>query len=380
MQTSPDVQWVSTSEQIEELAREVEHERAVALDTEFHGERTYIPLLMLLQVATRRRVYLVDPLSSADLTPLLRALTREGLRVVGHALRHDIEILYLRHGVLLNGVFDTQVAAAFLGHGFQVGLSDLLDKLLSVRLQKETRLADWSRRPLPTRQAEYAANDVRYLLPVYETMARALAKEKRLAWVLDECSHLTHPDRYERVPERAYKRVRGYGRLEPRDLAALRELAAERDRLAAELDMVPHFLLPDADLMRLVDQKPVAVKELRSSGRPAHPTIERYAPRWLAAVERGAAAPLAVPKRQRRQVQGAGPELVTRAMRVVADVAHRHGIAAPLLVQRRGVEGALRASPNDRGELVEALGLDGWREGLLADALWDALRERLGGD
>ena len=232
--------WIADGAGFDALIADVEASDRVAIDTEFHGERTYVPKLMLVQIATERAIYLVDPLSDIDLPALCDALAQpDGPLVIGHALHNDLEIIFLRCGKLLPRVFDTQIAAAFLGHGLQVGLANLVSRLCDTRLAKDGQMADWSRRPLSDKLRRYAADDVRYLLAVHDTLARGLRERQREAWVMEECARLADGARYQRSPERAYLRVGRHRTLRNPDLGVLAAVAAERERLASELDIVP---------------------------------------------------------------------------------------------------------------------------------------------
>jgi ribonuclease D len=367
---------VGTQRALDELVRSVQRSSEVALDTEFHGERTYVPLLMLLQLATRDAIHLIDPLARLDLAPLFAELSRPELTVVGHALRNDVEILVLRHGVQLSGLFDTQVAASLLGYGPQVGLVALMSRLGLAELDKSHQLADWSRRPLPERQARYAADDVRFLLLAYDVLHEQLRAKSRLGWLHEECESIAEPRQYVRDPEQAWKRLRRRGRLEPEQAGVLRAVAAERERLAAELDRVPHFLIPDEVLFTLAAAVPRSLSELRAHRGLAHEAVIAHAERFMGAVERG----MLEPRPPRAAPPGSmGKDMVDRLLERVREVAEAHDLSPGLLIPRKSIEGALRERPRSRLALAEALGLGGWRERLLADALWDAIvgdRER----
>ena len=151
---------ITTELQLQALVDALNRADLVGFDTEFHSERTYVPRLMLLQFATHDGIWLVDPLAEIDLKPLVQALRRPDLTVIGHALRNDLRILWLQFNLLPQRVFDTQIAAAFLGHGLQIGLAGLLQTALGVHQPKGDQMADWSKRPLPERMAGYAAGDL----------------------------------------------------------------------------------------------------------------------------------------------------------------------------------------------------------------------------
>jgi len=181
-----------------DLCRTLASSPWIALDTEFLRERTYYARLCLIQVGTPQLVACIDPLALEDLGPLHALLADRGLRKVLHAARQDLEVFNDldsgggRHAVPAP-VFDTQVAAAYLGYDDQIGYAALVAAVTGVTLDKAHTRTDWSVRPLSAAQLQYAEDDVRYLVPVYEVIRERLLAAGRLAWVEDDCARLTEP-------------------------------------------------------------------------------------------------------------------------------------------------------------------------------------------
>ncbi len=363
---------LTTQAQIDDLIAALALVDAVAFDTEFHSERTYIPRLMLIQLASRDNIWIVDPLAPIDLRPLLEALARPGLTVVGHALKNDLRIAWLQFAKLPTRVFDTQVAAAFLGHGLQTGLGTLLHNALAVHQPKGDQMADWSQRPLPERLLGYAAGDVAHLLRLHDLLAGELDSLGRLAWVEQECHELCDPLRYSRDPDLAWQRVSGSRRMDPREAGVLHALAAEREVLALAEDVVPHFLLPDDVLLLLARHAPVQRKDLEGDRRFHHRAVQRFGQRWLEAIARGLATPQHRPPS--RPPPGQELEAVSALlMLLVVDIANRNNLAPQLLVKRDTLLEALRSEPDSPEALAEAAELHGWRADLLVGPLWNLL-------
>lgn len=365
--------WVDTAAGLDDLIASLAGAPSIAFDTEFHGERSYLPHLMLVQVATRDRIYLVDPRAELEIGALFRAMRDSGALIIGHALHNDLEIVALQYDVCLKNLFDTQIAAAFCGFGLQIGLASLLASELDVRVPKGAQLADWSRRPLPEKQALYAANDVRYLHPLYDRLAERLERSGRRAWVDEETAPLCEPGRYGRRSEDAWQRVTGGRRLQPKELGILAELAAERDRIAREVDTVPHFLISDELLLGLARHAPSDRDGLLGDRRFTHRNIARYVERWLAAVATGRQQPLHLPKG--RPPPEAGVEAVAGlVMLLVNEVAAQEGVAAQMLIRRRNVVEALQDGCPSEAELWDRLGLSGWRLDLIGEPVRRLLR------
>ncbi|MGA8535729.1 MAG: HRDC domain-containing protein, partial [Candidatus Tumulicola sp.] len=238
---APDI--VNDSRGLALVAARVRGAERVALDTEFHAERSYAPRLMVVQLAFDDGAAIVDPLAVRDLTPLLEALTQT--TVVGHALVSDLKIFADRFGIVPPHVFDTQVAAAFLGYGTQISLADLVRDLQHVRLAKSQTVSDWSARPFSDRQLEYLVDDVAHLLPMYDVLRARLEDRGRYAWALEECADLGDAARYRTNERRAYLKIPGAIRMNPRELGILNEVVRLRDRLARERDLPVKYVLPD---------------------------------------------------------------------------------------------------------------------------------------
>ena len=367
---------ITTEPQLQALVDALNRADLVGFDTEFHSERTYVPRLMLLQFATREGIWLVDPLAEIDLKPLVQALRRPDLTVIGHALRNDLRILWLQFNLLPQRVFDTQIAAAFLGHGLQIGLAGLLQAALGVHQPKGDQMADWSKRPLPERMAGYAAGDVAHLLALHTLLVDELTQLGRAEWVAEECATLTDSAPYIRDPDAAFQRVAGGRRMDAREAGVVRALAVEREAIAQEEDIVPHFLLPDEMLHTLARVAPVRRADLEADRRLSHRTVYRHAQRWLDAVARGLAEPHHRPPG--RAPPGWELEAVAALMMLlVNDIAVKQNLAPQLLVKREALLNAVREPLATREALSEALGLAGWRAELLVEPLWTLLDGQL---
>src|SRR5439155_889940 len=204
------------------------------------------------QVATGEAVTVIDALAVTDLSPLFPALRDPAVPVVLHGGGQDLEIFATLMRGPVRGVVDTQVEAAFLGHGFQVGLSVLLERVLKVRIRKDQTYTDWTRRPLRPEQLAYAGDDVLHLLPLHDALRAELARRERAAWVEEELRGLEDPARFaDMPPEECYTTVKGWQRLGGREAAILRALAAWRDRSARRANVRPNFIANDVVLTSL---------------------------------------------------------------------------------------------------------------------------------
>ncbi len=236
-------------------------EERVGVDTEFHRERTYFPSVALIQIAHTKGISLIDPLK-VDLRDLSRLLNSQVL-IVMHAASQDLEVFQHACGVVPNRLFDTQVAAGFLGMSTP-SLSALYEKQLGILIKKESRLTDWMARPLSNSQLEYAANDVRYLLQVYDQISAELEDRGRAAWVEAECSILLEKEKKRRVPEEAWKKIKEGKNLRGNAQNNIRALAAWRERKAAKLNIPVRYVFPDIALVAIAQQEPKNLNSLEA--------------------------------------------------------------------------------------------------------------------
>lgn len=176
--------WIDDQQRFEALVGRLAAEPRYALDTEFHRERTYFPKLALLQLASPSELALVDPLA-VDLGPLVELFHGGGLAVL-HAAQQDLDVLHHSCRAIPARLYDTQLAAGFLGYGTP-SLVSLLNGELRVNVAKGDRLTDWLHRPLTAEQRSYAASDVAHLLRLHDVLDRQLADMGRRDWASDAC-------------------------------------------------------------------------------------------------------------------------------------------------------------------------------------------------
>jgi ribonuclease D len=237
-----------------ELTELMDHCRTLgsfAYDSEFIGELTYNPKLCVVQIATRERVALIDPLTDIDLKPFWELLTDPSVEKIVHAGEQDIEPVMRHIGRPCANVFDTQIAAGFAGLPYPLSLSKLVHEVTGAKLGKGLTFTHWDQRPLSPSQLKYAADDVRYLPRVREDLRHRLEKSGHADWAMAECDAQCDPSLYGFNPVTAYTRVRGAGSLQPRNLAILRELTIWRDACARHHDVPPRAFLKDEILIDL---------------------------------------------------------------------------------------------------------------------------------
>jgi ribonuclease D len=346
---------------LESLVAEVAREDAYAFDTEFHTERTYVPELALIQIAWADKVALVDPLA-VDPAPLAGVFGGPGI-AVAHASTQDLDVLMAACGVIPATVFDTQIVAGFLGMSTP-SLSRLVDVMLSVSLPKADRLSDWLERPMSDRQIAYAISDVAHLLEVRDVLTERLRSLGRLEWALDECDQvLTDRTPPARVPEEAWWRLGDIRSMSRQSRAVAQEVAAWRERTAAESNRPRRHVLSDLGLLAISQRPPRNADELRRArGVDGRHLAQGRAAEILNAIQRGLDLPadlVRMPSEGRDAQAPAGAVAVCSGL--VRQIADDLDFDQALLATRADISQLLSNEPSR---------LDtGWRRTIVGDPL-----------
>lgn len=256
-----DFDWITDQADFEKLVDELCQTSAYALDTEFHRERTYLPQLALVQLASKDRIALVDTLT-VDVRGLSRAFEAETVCIM-HAGSQDLEILELECGAVPGRMFDTQIAALFCGYRTS-SLGKLVEGFLGIQLDKSSQLSDWTRRPLPADDLRYAASDVAHLLDLRDALLERLREQGRVEWAEEEIERLRSKDRSSPEPETLWWKLRGKTKLNGRARGVAQELAKWRDQVAREQNRPARTVLSDMALLALAQRPARNVEQLRS--------------------------------------------------------------------------------------------------------------------
>jgi ribonuclease D len=370
--------WIRTPDDLRALARELAGVGAVAIDTEADSLHHYPGKLCLVQIADAHgRGHLVDPLALRDLSPLGPVLADRGTVKVLHAADNDLAYLKRLYGVEVASLFDTAVAARFLG-ATSLGLEGLLTQYLGVTAVKSRQKDDWSRRPLTPEQEAYALDDVLHLIPLRERLLEALRAAGRAEWVEEECAALAALV----VPEKpadpdAYMKLKGARELDARGLAALRALYAARESLARELDRPPFMIVGNESLVALAARRPHDAAGILTVPGCTPPVVRRAGPAILEAIARAEALPEAALPAYRRAPRPHVPSGVRRRAEALrqwrARASKEIGLEPGVLLPQRVIDRLAAAPPADLAALRQVDGVRSWRVGLLGADLLKAL-------
>jgi len=359
--------WVDSSDELARLCARWRGQSAIALDTEFMRSRTFYPQPALVQVGDGEGCYLIDNLAIENLAPLRELLLDTRVTKIMHSCSEDLETLERLLGAVPDPIFDTQIAAAMTGMGAGLGYAATVKTLLNVALPKSETRSDWLQRPLSEAQKNYAALDVAWLPLVYGVLIKRLREQERVEWLREDCDALVSAARNPQPPELYYQRVKGAWRLRGKQLAALQDICAWREREARQRDMPRNHLLKESVCLGLAQQLPRHVATMAQPGLEGR-TLREYGETLLQIIQRSgerADTPPSLPQPLNRR-QG---ECLKLLRNKVNSVAEQCGLPPEILVRKKELEELVQAA---QPQLEGRLG--GWRGEVVGAPLLDTLR------
>ena len=369
---------ITLIEDTDTLAAFCDHQKGeqfITVDTEFVREKTYYPILCLVQIAGPEEEAVIDAMAPGiDLSPLAALFANKSILKVLHASRQDNEIFYNLFGAVPTPMFDTQIAAMVCGFGDQVAYGTLAQRLVGVAIEKTSRFADWSHRPLTDKQLTYALSDVTHLRIAYEKLAVELAESGRSHWLDSEMKILTDPATYDINTNDAWRRIKSRT-TNGKFLAVLREVAAWREAEAQKRDIPRNRLLRDDSLLDISAHTPKNEKALaRTRGLPKGFANGRLADGLLSAIERGvntseAERPKVAPRE--RLPNGLGP--LTDLLKTLLKLRCEEEKVAPKLVASADDLERIAAFDN-----ADVPALYGWRREIFGEQALALKRGQLG--
>lgn len=363
-------QWIDDDRRLVEVCESIASAERVAIDTEFHRERTYFPELALVQIAAPSGVYLIDPLA-CDVSPFADVFARSTITWLAHASQQDLEVLEIATGSTPSTIFDTQIAAGFIGMSTP-SLASLVSSKLGINLSKGDRLTDWMRRPLTPAQCTYAANDVIHLDQVYALITKELEQLERLEWAIEACREALgrRPDLAS--SDDAWLKVKDARSLKGEARGVAQAVAKWRDLRARELNVPVRRVLSDMALVSIAQQAPRTSGELMGlrgvDGRLGHGSDVNE---LLAAVATGKETKVVIEPTSGEDVDKRLKPAVTLVTAWISELARQQRIDTALLGTRADVDALLRRDPHCR--LVH-----GWRRDIVGGDLEDILAGRAG--
>ena len=361
--------WVEDDLALDEIIDEILLQPRYAIDTEFHREKTYYPKLALVQLKWGNKTALVDPLA-VDPRGLAR-LFESDILAVFHAAQQDLEVL--RHAALVapKNIFDSQIAAGFLGFSTP-SLATLVQAIKKIALSKGDRLTDWLRRPLTPAQCVYAADDVAHLLDLHDELSSQLNELGRTVWVADACNDLVARPSGPIESHLAWLKLNEARSLKGASRGVAQSVGQWREERAMRSDHPPRRIMSDMALLGIAQRVPKNVEELASTrGVDDRHLSSEFCKEIMAAIRDGAQRTIALPSHESDEVEKWARPALTLITAWIGELARKHKIDATLLATRNDISAFLRKSPDARL-------LNGWRAVVIGDDLQKILAGTVG--
>jgi ribonuclease D len=285
--------FIETDKDFKQTIDQLIETSCLAFDLEADSMFHFTEKICLIQMATRHCIYIIDPLAIHDMSPLSAVMEDPMVRKIFHGADYDIRCLCRDFKISVNNLFDTELAARFLGYT-ETGLDAVLRKKFDVTLEKKYQKKDWSQRPLPEEMIRYAANDVRYLIDLYKLQLNELTEKDRLEWVFEECEILSGVKPANADDSPLFTRFKGAGRLDPRSLAVLESLLEFRVKEAQQKDRPPFKIIGNHSLLQIVSEKPNSLKQLKELNILSDNQLNKYGGPIIEIVNKA----LSIPKHQ----------------------------------------------------------------------------------
>jgi ribonuclease D len=370
-------QYLDRSSEVDRFLDEIADVTELALDTEGASFHRFLDRIYLLQLSTRERSAIIDPLPIGSPVKLGELLQNPEVEVVFHDADYDLRLLHQDYGWHVTKIFDTRVAAQLLGIK-SFGLAALLEQYFDVKLDKKHQRADWSMRPLTPDMLDYAAQDTRYLLQLRDHMKAELERRGRWRWAEEEFARLEGTRWEAEEAMEAFLRLKGARDLSRRELAVLREVANWRDTVAAQLDRATFRVMGNEVLLELARRAPRSVSELSAIKGMPKGMIERGGADIVAGIRRGMEAPEAelpkFPRGQRWNKDRDFDERVARLKGVRDAAATRLELDPGVLCSRERLENVARSDAKTTDDLKTVPGLRRWQIEEMGDGFLQALR------
>jgi ribonuclease D len=362
-----DFEIIDRLSDLEALAKDLIREDVIAVDTEADSFYHYFDKTCLVQIATRKNSYLIDPLAlggPAEMVPLAPVFASKKVRKIFHAAEYDIFVLKRDCGFTFSNLYDTMVSAQLLGYP-AIGLAALIEHHFGITVPKDEQRSDWSRRPLTDKQLSYAAGDVLYLIRLAQILEKALDHAGRLSWAQEEFVALTKREWAEKeFDTHGHLRIKGAKKLDDRSSEVLRQLYLMRDARAREIDRPTFKVLGNRTLLELAETKPKRLADLNSVKGVTDLIVRRMGKEILDAIKTGRAATRTpapkVTTNGRKRIDRKTERLVNRLKRWRAARAQELELDPGVLCPNSSLEAIAWKNPEKREELKDVEELKGW--------------------
>lgn len=369
---------ITSREDLDSWAAELKAARVIAVDVEADSLYHFKEKVCLIQMASGKQTFVLDPLALKNLAAL-RPVFRDGsITKVLHGSDYDVRSLYRDFKISIHNLFDTQLAARFLGYA-ETGLEAVLKNELGIVIDKKYQRKDWSKRPLPPEMIAYAASDVCHLIELADRFRKKLKDMGRLTWVLEECRLLSRVRPAEPGNGPLFVNFKGAGKLERRQLGILENLLQLRMEIAREKDRPLYRIIGNQPLMTLALTGPTNRKQLEKSAALSVKQRDMYAARVIEAIQAAVDIPDRKLPRYPRTRTPAVPAAVAERMRALRRWRDRRAEQLqidPALICTKALMGAIALKrPRRKADFADIEGFKSWQQKEFGTELIDILNK-----
>ena len=311
---TPSHLMIDSISKLEKFAGRLNKQKIIGVDLEADSMYHFREKVCMIQIATQHATAVIDPLRIKDLSVLKPVFRRADIQKIFHGADYDVRSLYRDFRISVNNLFDTELACRFLGYS-ESGLEAVLKKRFKVRLNKKYQRKDWSKRPLPPEMIAYAAEDVKYLVPLARSLQEELKQKKRLSWVEEECIYLSRVRAANTDSQPLFPAFKGAGKLGPRGLAVLEKLLQLRKKYAQKQDRPLFRIIGNKSLLALAEMRPQSLKKLQKTEVLGTKQIERYGKEVIAAINAALQIPVKNLPKYPRKTAPHVPAIVAKRVR-----------------------------------------------------------------
>ena len=256
--------YIDSNSSLSILCKEIKKYGICAIDTEFMRNRTYYPILCLIQINVNDKLYIIDTISyKFNLNPFYEVLANKNIKKIIHSARHDLEVLYFdKEEKNYSNIIDTQIMANFCNLNHNIGYKILTKKICSVKLCDESQRSNWKKRPLTDKQLKYAALDVKYLIKIYQKLEKKLKYNNRLSWFKWEMDDFIKKckDHEASDPENLIKRF-STNRKNNTYVRNIKLFTKIRDDISKRVDLPRNFVIHNDLIERILNDEPKSIAE-----------------------------------------------------------------------------------------------------------------------
>lgn len=325
--------YLDQQQDLDNLCAQLSGEAQLAVDTEFVRRTTYYPILALVQISSNDGIYLIDPDHIESWSGLVE-IFRSDTRIVMHSCSEDLEVFRNTFGQLPKNLFDTQIAAAYLGKGDSLGYAALVELMCNQEIDKSETQSDWSRRPLTAGQLAYAAEDVRWLHGIADELTEELVQCSRHAWVLEESESLKSKYVAEAEPDESWLRLKGVGRLDENHWPLARLLCEWRESTARQRNKPKSWIAKDAELLEIIQRRPHSQSDLSRLPAVSPPLIRHHGKKILDFVAKAEDLPVPI-EIPTPPLTSSERKLLKSLQSVVSDYSEKQGLAARFIASKQ---------------------------------------------